>query len=120
MEEIIGIAEAKNELSELVNRAAYGGERIVLGSRGKPKAAIVSLADLRKLQMIELRSSPTASIADMRVVHVFGENPAQRDARAVLAEAADLRRAMSEARGGRPLPDSSDDIRQIRDERASR
>ena len=46
----IGIAQAKARLSELVNRVAFGGEFIVLESRGKPKAALVSLEALTQVQ----------------------------------------------------------------------
>lgn len=50
METEIGIGQVKRDISELVNRVAYGGERIILTSRGKPKAVIVSLDDLRRLK----------------------------------------------------------------------
>ena len=39
----ISIGQVKRDISELVNRVAYRGERIVLTSRGKPKAAPVSM-----------------------------------------------------------------------------
>ncbi len=41
----VSIGRVKRDISELVNRVAYAGERIVLTSRGKPKAALVSLED---------------------------------------------------------------------------
>jgi prevent-host-death family protein len=43
-------SEAKQRLGEIVKRVAYGGERIVLEFRGKPQAAIVSIADLEALE----------------------------------------------------------------------
>ena len=46
----VPIGQVKRDVSELVNRVAYGNERVVLTSRGKPKAAIVSMADLARLQ----------------------------------------------------------------------
>jgi prevent-host-death family protein len=46
----VSIGTVKRDISELVNRVAYGGERIVLTSRGKPKAAIVSLEDYQRLE----------------------------------------------------------------------
>ena len=46
----VGIGTVKRDISELVNRVAYGGERIVLTSRGRPKAAIVSLQDYEQLE----------------------------------------------------------------------
>jgi prevent-host-death family protein len=46
----VSIGRVKRDISDLVNRVAYGGERIVLTSRGKPKAAIVSLDDYERLE----------------------------------------------------------------------
>jgi prevent-host-death family protein len=46
----VNIGTVKRDISELVNRVAYGGERIVLTSRGKPKAAIVSVEDYEQLE----------------------------------------------------------------------
>jgi len=46
----ISIGQVKRDISELVNRVAYGGERIILTSRGKPKAAIVSIEDYEWLE----------------------------------------------------------------------
>ena len=41
----VSIGQVKRDISALVNRVAFAGERIVLTSRGKPKAALVSLED---------------------------------------------------------------------------
>lgn len=46
----VSIGQVKRDISELVNRVAYAGERIVLTSRGKPKAVLVSLEDFEQLQ----------------------------------------------------------------------
>jgi prevent-host-death family protein len=48
--ERVSVSEAKGRLGELVKRAAYGGERIVLEFRNKPQAAIVSYDDLKRLE----------------------------------------------------------------------
>jgi prevent-host-death family protein len=56
----IGIARAKARLSELVNRVAFGSEYIILESRGKPKAALVSLEDLKHVQSAR-SANPTTS-----------------------------------------------------------
>jgi prevent-host-death family protein len=45
--------EARNGFAELVNRAAYGKERVVLKRRGKSIAAIVPIDDIALLGMIE-------------------------------------------------------------------
>lgn len=62
------VAEAKNRFSEVLRRAEYGGERVVVERHGKPVAAIVSTDDLRRLEA-------TDDQADLR------------DARAALDEA---------------------------------
>jgi prevent-host-death family protein len=46
----VAIGQVKRDISELVNRVAYGGERVILTSRGKPKAALVSMADYERLR----------------------------------------------------------------------
>jgi prevent-host-death family protein len=48
-----GIAELRNNLGEAVNRAAYGGERVILTRRGKGVVALVSLEDLARLEAME-------------------------------------------------------------------
>jgi prevent-host-death family protein len=55
--------EARDQLSELVNRAAYGKERIVLTRRGKGVAALVSLDDLLALEQMMRRIEDESDIA---------------------------------------------------------
>ncbi len=50
MDATVSIGEVKRDISELVNRVAYGGERIVLTSRGKPKAVLINVEDYKRLQ----------------------------------------------------------------------
>jgi prevent-host-death family protein len=49
----VSLSQIKAALSEYVNRAAYGRERIVIFSRGKPKAAMIGIDDLRRLEELE-------------------------------------------------------------------
>ena len=56
----IAIGQVRRDISELVNRVAYGGERVVLTSRGRPKAALVSLDDLEQLRDRAKEQSKTA------------------------------------------------------------
>lgn len=51
---IYSIAEAKRHFSDLVKRAAYKGETVTVGSRGKPEAALISVEELRRLRDLEL------------------------------------------------------------------
>ncbi len=46
----VSIGRVKRDISDLLNGVAYGGERILLTSRGKPKAAIVSIEDYKRLE----------------------------------------------------------------------
>jgi prevent-host-death family protein len=46
----VSIGQVKRDISDLVNRVAYRGERIVLTSRGKPKAVMVSLEDYERIK----------------------------------------------------------------------
>jgi prevent-host-death family protein len=48
----VSMTELRQDLGRLVNRAAYGGDRIVLVSHGEPKAAIVGVADLERLKRV--------------------------------------------------------------------
>jgi prevent-host-death family protein len=43
MDKIVSVAQAKNQFSDLLNRAIYRNERIIVTKRGKPVGAIVSL-----------------------------------------------------------------------------
>ncbi len=49
----VSVAEVRNNLAEALNRAAYGGERVILERRGKPLAALVSIDDLNLLEQME-------------------------------------------------------------------
>src|SRR5258706_9906102 len=43
----------RDDLANIVNRVAFGGERIILERRGSDVAAIVSMEDLRRLEEAE-------------------------------------------------------------------
>jgi prevent-host-death family protein len=53
----VSIGQVKRDLSELVNRVNYAGERIILTSRGKPKAALISIEDYERLLKSESRAT---------------------------------------------------------------
>ncbi len=46
----VPVTQARAELAELINRVVYGGERVVVTRHGKPLVALVSAADLRRLE----------------------------------------------------------------------
>ena len=49
----VSVSEARETFAELVNRAAYGGERVLVARRGKPIAAIVPIEDVEFIERME-------------------------------------------------------------------
>ncbi len=92
------VAHAKNTLSSLINKVAYGKTRVVLESRGKPKAALVSTEDLARLEELEQRGVATRSR-----LHI-------------LDQAAALRQKIQRRRK-KTLPDSAERLNTLREER---
>ena len=45
-------SEARRDFAEVVNRVAYGKERVIIGRRGKELAAVIPMADLRLLERL--------------------------------------------------------------------
>ncbi len=52
---IVTTVKARESFSEVINRSAYGKERIVLTRRGKEIAAVVPVEDLKLLEKLETR-----------------------------------------------------------------
>jgi prevent-host-death family protein len=52
-EPVLSTAEARTNLAATLGRVAYGGERVLIGKRGKAMAALVPLADLEVLRALE-------------------------------------------------------------------
>ncbi len=50
---VYSIVEAKTRFSELVKRAAYKGEAIPIGSRGKAEVVLIAAEELEKLRQLE-------------------------------------------------------------------
>jgi prevent-host-death family protein len=49
----IPVTQARAELADLINRVVYGGERVVVTRHGKPLVALVSAADLERLEQLQ-------------------------------------------------------------------
>jgi len=47
------MAEARKNLSDLVNRVAYGGERIAIGRRTRDLVVMISAAEAEMLETLE-------------------------------------------------------------------
>ena len=59
----ISTAQARDQLSDIINRVAYGKERIALTRRGKPLVAIVPIEDVELLEELEDRHDLEAARA---------------------------------------------------------
>ena len=57
----ISTAQARNNFSDVVNRAGYGKERVILTRRGKPIAAVVPIEDVEFLEELEDRADLEAA-----------------------------------------------------------
>ncbi len=51
----VSTVEARDQLSTIINRAAFGKERVVLTRHGKELAAVVPIEDVRLLEELEDR-----------------------------------------------------------------
>lgn len=49
----IPVTQARAELADLINRVVYGSERVVVTRHGKPLVALVSAADLERLEALQ-------------------------------------------------------------------
>ena len=68
----IPVTQARAELAELINRVVYGGERVVVTRHGKPLVALVSAADLQRLERDEASEEAAATERVIRAVSSFG------------------------------------------------
>ncbi|WSV71726.1 type II toxin-antitoxin system Phd/YefM family antitoxin [Streptomyces sp. NBC_01012] len=57
----IPVTQARADLAELINRVVYGGERVVVTRHGKPLVALVSAADLQRLEDDEAAAREAAA-----------------------------------------------------------
>lgn len=58
----IGVAEIRAHLAEVINRVAYGGERLILQRRGQQMLAVVPMEDLALIEEIENRADIRAAM----------------------------------------------------------
>lgn len=57
----MGLAQARLDFSRIINRSAFGGERIIVTSHGRPKAAIIPIEDLHRLLELDFRTENRAA-----------------------------------------------------------
>lgn len=68
----INASEARADLSGIVNRAAYGKERIVVCRHGKPLAAVVPIEDLHLLERLLKKSKKKGAISARKARKLLG------------------------------------------------
>lgn len=64
----ISVADARNDLADLLNRVAYGKERMVITRHGRELAALVPVEDLQlidKLRQYVLRKDAANAFAEL-------------------------------------------------------
>ena len=84
MAERVRVTEAKAQLSALMARAGYGGERFVIERRGRPLAALVGVEDLARLEG-ERGDASSRPLGALALVGAWGEAD-EKDVDAVLEE----------------------------------
>ncbi len=99
--ETMTVVEARRNFSEVMARVAYQRQRVVIERKGRPMMALISIADLRRLEAREQGAADTRAWRE-----------------AALAAAAAARAAIRAERDGVPLPDSGETLAQLREERA--
>lgn len=49
----VQVSEVRDNLADVINRTAYGNERLIIERRGKPLAALVTIEDMELLDKLE-------------------------------------------------------------------
>lgn len=81
----IPVTQARAELAELINRVVYGGERVVVTRHGKPLVALVSAADLERLE--ESGAAPVEeAVSTLSTVRPAASAPGERRRFGIAAE----------------------------------
>ncbi|KOV66777.1 prevent-host-death protein [Streptomyces sp. NRRL WC-3618] len=81
----IPVTQARAELADLINKVVYGGERVVVTRHGKPLVALVSAADLERLDELDAAEGQVIS-AVSSVREVAAAAPVERQRFGIAAE----------------------------------
>jgi prevent-host-death family protein len=82
----IPVTQARAELAELINRVVYGGERVVVTRHGKPLVALVSAADLERLEKLGAELAEEQVISAVSSVREVPSAPRERQRFGIAAE----------------------------------
>lgn len=100
----VSLTEFKQNLGAMINQASFGGERIVLLSHGKERAALISMDDLRLLESMLQASHDTYQT---RQLNLLNEARVLRESMAEAGYQTDSTAALDEVREER-LDDLTD------------
>ncbi|MCQ9179321.1 MULTISPECIES: type II toxin-antitoxin system Phd/YefM family antitoxin [Streptomyces] len=81
----IPVTQARAELADLINRVVYGGERVVVTRHGKPLVALVSAADLERLDELD-QPAEQPVISSVTAVREVASAPREQHRFGVTAE----------------------------------
>ena len=62
----LNVVELKNSLGDVLNRAEYQGDRIIVHRRGKDAAALISMEDFRLFERLLEQAEDRADVAAAR------------------------------------------------------
>ncbi|CAL9285862.1 MULTISPECIES: type II toxin-antitoxin system Phd/YefM family antitoxin [Streptomyces] len=82
----IPVTQARAELADLINRVVYGGERVVVTRHGKPLVALVSAADLERLEQLQEPAGDQVVTSVSRVRDAAAGAPRERHRFGIAAE----------------------------------
>jgi prevent-host-death family protein len=74
----IPVTQARAELADLINRVVYGGERVVVTRHGKPLVALVSAADLERLEELPEPAAEEQVITSVSTVREVASAPREQ------------------------------------------
>ncbi|MHA5050675.1 type II toxin-antitoxin system Phd/YefM family antitoxin [Streptomyces sp. SD15] len=81
----IPVTQARAELADLINRVVYGGERVVVTRHGKPLVALVSAADLERLEALQ-EPAEEQVVSSLSSVREVASAPRERQRFGIAAE----------------------------------
>ncbi len=104
----IPASEVRGQISEVISRVAYGGERVVISRNGKAQVAVIPIADLDRLKQLDeqreaRRRRATQAVADIQEASArSGVNKlTDEEIDAEISEARQARRRRSRKRAGK-------------------
>ncbi|MFD7920852.1 type II toxin-antitoxin system Phd/YefM family antitoxin [Streptomyces sp. NPDC059740] len=85
----IPVTQARAELADLINRVVYGGERVVVTRHGKPLVALVTAADLERLEAASAQEAvpePAEVVSTVSVLRPLDSATGERRSFGIVAQ----------------------------------